>query len=100
MAYTKSEMLYNDYKWQAKAAVDNPYYTKGIDYSEINKAEGYEVLYFLNHIGKKCWSNEPDVTTYQKMERILRTAVPAKSTHKEAEDFIVKTGLSINVMLS
>jgi len=81
-------MLY-DYKWEAKAASDNPYYTKGTDHSEINKSEGYEVLYFLNHIGKKCWNSEPSTTTYQKMERILIKHVPPKSTHKKAEDFIV-----------
>lgn len=89
MAYERSQMIYNDYNWQAKAAHDNPYYTKGTDYSEINKSEGYEVLYFLNHIGKKYWKNEPNIPTYNKMERILRKHVPARSTHKEAEKFIV-----------
>lgn len=89
MAYERSQMIYNDYKWQAKAAHDNPYYTRGSDYSEINKSEGYEVLYFLNHIGKKCWQNEPSIATYNKMERILREQVPTRSTHKKAEDFIV-----------
>lgn len=89
MAYERSQMIYNDYKWQAKAAHDNPYYTKGTDHSEINKSEGYEVLYFLNHIGKKCWKNEPNLATYNKMERILREHVPARSTHKKAEDFII-----------
>jgi hypothetical protein len=89
MAYERSQMIYNDYKWLAKAAHDNPYYTKGIDYSEINKLEGYEVLYFLNHLGKKRWTNEPNVATYNKMERILKEHVPVRSTHKKAEDFIV-----------
>ena len=69
MAFERSQMLYADYKWQARADHDNPYYTKGSDHSEINKSEGYEVLYFLNHIGRKCWTNEPSVTTYQKMEK-------------------------------
>ena len=90
MALERSQMLYNDYKWQAKADHDNPYYTKGSDHSEINKTEGYEVLYFLNHIGGKCWQDEPSTATYQKMERILRNYVPSRSTHKKAEEFIVK----------
>lgn len=89
MAYERSQMIYNDYKWQAEAAHDNPYYSKGTDYSVINKSEGYEVLYFLNHIGQKCWKNETNVATYNKMERVLREHVPARSTHKMAEDFIV-----------
>lgn len=91
MDFQRSEMLYDDgyYKWTAQADHDNPYYRQGADYSEINKTEGYEVLYFLNHIGKKRWSSEPSTATYQKMERILRYHVPGKSTHKKAEDFIV-----------
>jgi hypothetical protein len=91
MPFVASQMLYNDgyYKWSAPADHDNPYYKKGTDHSEINKTEGYEVLYFLNHIGKKRWSSEPDVTTYRKMERILRYHVPPRSTHKKAEEFIV-----------
>jgi len=89
MAYERSQMIYTDYNWQASAAKDDPYYTKGSDYSEINKKEGYEVLYFLNHIGRKRWSSEPTTSTYQKMEKILRNYVPPRSTHKKAEDFIV-----------
>jgi hypothetical protein len=48
MPFDRSQMLYNDgyYKWTAKADHDNPYYRKGADHSEINKTEGYEVLYF------------------------------------------------------
>lgn len=91
MAFVRSQMLYDDgkyYKWPAKADHDNPYYKQGTDHSEINKTEGYEVLYFLNYIGKKRWEN-PNTATYQKMERILREHVPAKSTHKKAEEFIV-----------
>ena len=88
MAFERTQMLYN-YNWQAKAANDNPYYTKGVDHSEINKTEGYEVLYFLNHMGKKCFKTEPATIIYQKMERILINHVPPKSTHKKAEDFIV-----------
>ena len=84
MAYERSQMIYSDYKWEAEAANDNPYYTKGTDYSEINKTEGYEVLYFLNHIGDKFWADKPNVSTYNKMEQILKQYVPIKSTHKKA----------------
>lgn len=89
MAYTPAQMLYS-YKWQAAAASDNPYYTRGTDHSEINKSEGYEVLYFLNHLARIFWPNQPDqnLATYQKMERILMEHVPPRSTHKRAEDFI------------
>ena len=79
MPFTQSQMLYDDgkyYRWSARADNDNPYYTKGTDYAEIDKTQGYEVLYFLNHIGRKCWSVEPTTATYQKMERILRYQKP------------------------
>ena len=90
MSFERSQMQYDDgyYKWSARADHDNPYYRHGTDHSEINKTEGYEVLYFLNHFGKKRWNSEPNTATYQKMERILRYNVPPKSTHKKAEDFI------------
>lgn len=88
MAYTRSQMLYN-YKWDAKDASDNPYYTKGTDYSEINKSEGYEVLFFINHLAGKFWPNQIiQLASYQKIEKILMNHVPAKSTHKGAEVFI------------
>lgn len=93
MAYKVSDMLYNDgkyYKWTAKADHDNPYYTKGTDYSELNRTEGYEVLYFINHIGKKHWSSEPNTYTYQKIEKMLKHDVPAKiKNHKQVADWII-----------
>lgn len=43
-------MLYDDgyYKWSAGPDHDNPYYTRRADYSELNRTEGYKVLYFIN----------------------------------------------------
>jgi hypothetical protein len=91
MALERSDMLYNDgyYKWSARADHDNPYYKKGVEHSEINKTEGYEVLYFLNHLGEKRLNFTPTIETYHKMERILRYHVPPRSTHKKADDFII-----------
>ena len=92
MPYEKSQMLYDDgkyYKWAAKADHDNPYYRKGTDYRQINKTEGYEVLYFINHIASKWWPNQLIyLESYRKMERLLRTFVPGNSTHQQAEDSI------------
>lgn len=87
-------MLYNDgkyYKWTAKADHDNPYYTKGTDHSELNRTEGYEVLYFINHIGTKHWRSEPNESTYQKIERMIRYSVPGNiRTHKKVADWIIE----------
>lgn len=91
--FKKSEMLYDDgkhYKWTAKADHDNPYYTKGADHSELNRTEGNEVLYFINHIGDKHWQKTPDLTTYRKVERLIRYEVPSNiRTHKKVADWIV-----------
>jgi len=85
-------MLYDNgtyYKWTARADHDNPYYTKGTDHSELNRTEGYEVLYFINHLGEKRWKN-PNLATYQKIERIIRYSVPSNiRTHKKIEDWII-----------
>ncbi len=93
MSYLKSQMLYDDgkyYKWEAKADHDNPYYIKGTDWSELNRTEGYEVLYFINHIGAKHWSTTPSVATYQKMEKMIRYDVPSNErTHKKIADWII-----------
>ena len=93
MSFEKSQMLYNDgkyYKWQAEADHDNPYYTKGTDHSELNRTEGYEVLYFINHIGKKHWTNQPSLATYQKIEKMIRYDVPSNQrTHKKIAEWII-----------
>ena len=56
---------------------DNPYYIKRADYLELNKTEGYEILYFINHIGKEHWSIQPIEATYQKIESMIRYDVPS-----------------------
>ena len=98
MAYESSQMLYKHegyYKWTAKADHDNPYYKTGKDHSELNKTEGYEVLYFINHYAdSRTWTNTltnkqepPSLHTYQKIERLIRQA-PPRSTHKKVAEFI------------
>jgi hypothetical protein len=46
----KSELVYDDYKWTAKADHDNPKYIGGTDHAELNRTEGYEMLYFMNSL--------------------------------------------------
>lgn len=93
MAFERSELLYDDgkyYKWQAAADKDNPYYTKGADHSELNRTEGYEVLYFINHLGAKHWNAPVGTGTYQKIERLIRYSVPGdQRTHKKVADWII-----------
>lgn len=85
-------MLYDDgiyYKWTARADHDNPYYRHGSDATLLNRTEGYEVLYFINHIGAKYW-NPPTLGVYQKIERMIRYYVPSNiRSHKGVEDWII-----------
>jgi len=93
MDFKQSDMLYDDgsyYKWQAKADHDNPYYIKGADHSELNPTEGYEILYYINHLGKILWKEWPGTQACQKMERMIRYSVPKDiRTHKKIEGWIV-----------
>jgi hypothetical protein len=52
MAYTKDQMVYKDYKWSARADHDNPKIIGGTDHAELNRTEGYEMLYFINSLAK------------------------------------------------
>lgn len=93
MTFKKSEMLYDDgvyYKWRASADHDNPYYKKGLDWSELNRTEGYEVLYFINHVVEKwSWTGTPGIAEYKKIEKMIRYSVPTGiKTHKQVEDWI------------
>lgn len=99
MSFKKSEMLYEDdvyYKWLAKAGHDNPYYTKGADHSELNRTEGYEVLYFINHLNKTLWKKPPGTAACQKMEKMIRYVVPKDiKTHKKMETWIVSNWVMV-----
>lgn len=99
MAYERSQMLYDDgvyYKWRAREDHDNPFYRNGADHSELNKTEGYEVKYLINHLAQKwTWRNnkgeivnEPGLSSYQKMEKLIREA-PPRSTHAKVARYIL-----------
>lgn len=94
MSFQRLQMLYDDgkyYKWDAKMDNDNPYYTHGKDHSEMNKTEGYEVLYFINHLGRNFWETAPNTATFQKVERMIKESIPGNiRTHKAKEQWIIK----------
>lgn len=86
------------YKWTAKAAHDNPYYTKGVDHSELNRTEGYEVLYFINHFCDKHVSKPVYLETYLKVEKMIKDKVPAiVKTHKKVADWIIQNWEQFNL---
>lgn len=77
MAYLRSQMLYDNghYVWTAPADHDNPFIRGGNERAELNRKEGYEVLYFINHI---TWTNNdiPTLNDYRKAEKAIRNDVP------------------------
>ncbi len=88
--YKKKDMEYTDYKWQAYADHDNPKIVGGNDHAQLNRSEGYEMLYFINSLGRTWnWDGYP-LASYQHLERIIRNEVPSSTrTHTGIKDWIV-----------
>lgn len=89
MAYTSGAMYYKDYKWSARADHDNPKIIGGTDHAELNRTEGYEMLYFINSLARTWnWTNVSH-NSYQHLERIIRTEVPTNTrTHSGIKSWI------------
>lgn len=86
MAYKKSDMLYDDgkyYKWTAKGDHDNPFVKGGKERDELNRTEGYEVLYFIQIMDKNNFKGNGNTASLQKVEKMIRHDVP-KTTHNRA----------------
>ena len=90
MAFTGGDTQYT-YKWTAAADKDNPYYTKGTDHSQLNREEGYEMLYFINHFVNKHLNGTPTLKIYQTIETAIKEEVPTSiRTHKKIADWLLK----------
>lgn len=89
MSYTKANMVYQDYKWNARADHDNPKIISGTDAAELNRTEGYEMLYFINSLAR-TWNWKSDaISSYQHLERIIRDIVPSNiRTHSGIKKWI------------
>lgn len=81
MPFTKADMYYKDYDWQAKYERDDPRITGEPDSTLLARKEGYEMLYFINALTTQyakddpTWNN-PGKASYQKLERGIREYVP------------------------
>lgn len=88
MAYTKGDMVYTDYKWTAKADQDNPKIIGGTDAAELNRSEGYEMLYFINSLAKS-WQWNDSLSSRQNLEKVIKTKVPSSiRTHSGIKKWI------------
>ena len=96
MAYLRSQMVYKDYAWTARADHDNPKFIGAQESAMLNRGEGYEMLWFINSLGKTWnWANDP-TNSYQQLERIIKTEVPSSiRTHTAIKDWIAAKYTSI-----
>jgi hypothetical protein len=86
--YTKDKMVYKDYKWSPRADHDNPKIILGTDHAELNRSEGYEMLYFINSVAK-TWNWKSILNSYQNLERVIREQVPSHiRTHGSIKSWI------------
>lgn len=77
MVIKKSDLYYKDYEWTADANHDKPKIISGTDDSELNRKEGYEMLYFINSLAKTwVWQKATSFESYQHLEKIIRLEVP------------------------
>jgi hypothetical protein len=89
MSYTKANMVYTDYKWNARADHDNPKIIGGTDHAELNRTEGYEMIYFINSLAKTWNWNNDSLNSYRRLEKIIREQVPSNiRTHSGIKEWI------------
>jgi len=72
------------YTWKAKEEDDNPNRRGGKDREELDRTEGYEVLYFLKKYVPAWEGKNAALKQYHKAEEMLRHKVP-KSLRKQTE---------------
>lgn len=67
-------MFYDDYIWNTSENDDNPFIRSGKEAKELNRKEGWEILYFINN--DLPWTGSQNRLDYQKAEKMIRTTVP------------------------
>jgi hypothetical protein len=92
MHYKKSDMVYKNYKWTAGADFDDPQFKKYQEHSELNRTEGYEVLWFINYCARQwAWKEDALIASCQKLEKVIHTKVPdPPRTHAAIKTWIEK----------
>jgi hypothetical protein len=82
-------MIYNDYKWSAKADHDNPKIIGGNDHTELNRTEGYEMLYFIRSLAKSWSWTKNHLESAKQLEIIIREKLPSNiRTHQAIKSWI------------
>ncbi|MGE6221091.1 hypothetical protein ACQKCH_14785 [Nubsella zeaxanthinifaciens] len=95
MKYQKSQMVYQDYKWNARADHDNPKFVGAQERSMLNRSEGYEMLDFIDRLASD-WKWGDNLGARQRLEKIIREKVPSNiRTHDEIKKWISSNYKSI-----
>jgi len=82
-------MVFTDYKWTAIADLDNPKIVGGNDHSELNRTEGYEMLYYIRSLGKSWDWKDDAIRAFQKLEKTVILKVPTNiRTHSAIKTWI------------
>jgi hypothetical protein len=87
--FKASDLLFKDYKWQAKADHDNPKIIGGNDHNQLNRTEGYEMLYYIKSLGTTWKWPETEIAAGQRLEKIIKEVVPTNiRTHSAIKEWI------------
>ena len=76
LSYQKKNMVYDDYDWSTIYIKNDPRIKGQPDETELCRKEGQQMLYFINKCANK-WGWSHDVFAMQRLEKIIREAVPA-----------------------
>jgi hypothetical protein len=89
MPVTRANLFYNDYRWSAREERDDPRVTGNPDSTLLDRNEGYEVLYFVNAVGRRNWTPEANLATCHKIERMVRACPGAIRSQQRIEQWIL-----------
>jgi hypothetical protein len=70
----KEDLYYKDYSWVATYVKDDPKVTGKPDSTELNRKEGYEILYFINKVSE-IWEFKQKNSAI-KVEKMIQNEVP------------------------
>ncbi len=90
MQYLKKDMFYSGYEWKAGDDFDDPKFLKYQEHSELNRSEGYEMLWFINYCAKAWnWPDASLIMACQTLEKAIQTKVPSTiRTHSGIKTWI------------
>lgn len=90
MAFTRSQMYFNDYRWNARSERDDPRVTGEPDSTLLDRNEGYEVVYFVNKMGERNFNSQVSIANYQKIERMIRNCPGSIRSQEGIRDWIIR----------